>query len=522
MSTENEHNHSPSCSSTLSHSEVDASQLEKQAENPNQKQNGGTLNSPPSLEQQLKQKDPNLIEFDGPDDPLDPQNMPLWKKWILAVLLGSMTLVVTFASSVFSTATTVTAEEFGVPIEVTTLGTGLFVLGFAFGPIIWGPFSELYGRKIPLFTGYILFIIFQVPVAVAVNLETIMLCRFFGGVFAAAPPAVVGGYLADFFDPVKRGLAVAVFSAATFLGPILGPIIGGFVTQSYLGWRWNAWITMFMAGLFGGISFIILPETYAPVLLQQKAKKIRFATKNWAVRAKFDESPINFKNIVTRYLGRPFIMFALEPILLLITLYISFIYGIIYLLFEAYPVSFREERGYNLGVSALPFLAIAVGVFGGSVFVAYVTLTTMTANFEKNGTMSPEDRLIPMMVGGALLPIGCFWFAWTSSPHISPWPQIIAGVPLGAGLQIIFLQGLAYIVDVYLMHANSAISANTIVRACFGAGFPMFANAMYHNLGVNWATSLLGFLAVAFLPVPVLFYIYGARIRKLSKYSPTA
>ena len=71
------------------------------------------------------------------------------------------------------------------------------------------------------------------------------------------------------------------------------------------------------------------------------------------------------------------------------------------------------------------------------------------------------------------------------------------------------------------MHANSAIAANTLVRSIAGAGFPMFATAMYHTLGVAWATSLLGFLTAAFLPVPILFFIYGAKIRKMSKYSPT-
>ena len=359
MVSGSEHNYPAPHPSIPPQSEADSSQLEKQVEDSNQQQNDGPLNPPP------EKKDPNVVEFDSPMDPLNPQNMPPWKKWVLAISLGSMTLVVTFASSVFSTATAVTADEFGVSLEVTTLGTGLFVLGFAFGPILWGPCSEVYGRKFPLFTAYCFFIIFQIPVAVAVNLETILLCRFFGGVFAAAPPAVVGGCLADLFDPVNRGLAVTVFSAATFLGPITGPIVGGFITQSHLGWRWTAWITMIMAGLFGGICFVILPETYAPVLLQRKAKKVRITTKNQAVRAKFEESPVDFKNIVTRILGRPFIMLALEPILLLVTLYTSFIYGIIYLLFEAYPVSFREERGYNLGVSALPFLAIAVGVLRG-------------------------------------------------------------------------------------------------------------------------------------------------------------
>jgi len=91
---------------------------------------------------------------------------------------------------------------------------------------------------VPLFLGYVLFAIFQIPVAVAQNVETIMLGRFFGGLFASAPLAVVGGALADMWDPVERAYAVCAFAGGTFIGPVLGPIIGGFVTQSHLGWRW--------------------------------------------------------------------------------------------------------------------------------------------------------------------------------------------------------------------------------------------------------------------------------------------
>lgn len=281
-----------------------------------------------------------------------------------------MTLVVTFVSSVFSTAREVTARELGVSQEVMTLGTALFVLGFATGPVIFGPLSELYGRQMTFFIGYAVFFIFQIPVGVAQNLQTIFICRFFGGVGASAAPAIVGGYLADIFDPVRRGLPVAVFAAATFFGPILGPVVGGLLTQSYLGWRWTAWITMIMAALFGGVGLVVLPETYAPVLLHRKAKKIRLATRNWAIRAKIDETPVDLRAIFVRYLGRPFNMMASEPILLLFNLYISFIYGIIYLLFESCPVSFLEERGYSLSVSALPFLSIGVGVILGSCLVA--------------------------------------------------------------------------------------------------------------------------------------------------------
>lgn len=165
------------------------------------------------------------MDWDGPDDPENPQNFSVAKKWMITILMSSMTMWVTFSSSVFSSGTVVTAQEFHVSTEVMTLATSLVLCGFATGPLIWGPLSELYGRTIPLFVGYFIFIIFQVPVAVARNVETIMLFRFLGGLFGCAPLAVVGGAMADFWDPVDRGVAIAAFSAATFVGPLLGPVM---------------------------------------------------------------------------------------------------------------------------------------------------------------------------------------------------------------------------------------------------------------------------------------------------------
>ena len=126
--------------------------------------------------------DPNLVNWDGPDDPENPQNWPKSKKWLHTMLIASMTWIVTFASSVFSTGTIAVGAEFHISAEVATLGTSLFVLGFGLGPSIWGPLSELYGRMRPLFFAFFCFAVFQIPVAVAQNMETIMLCRFLGGV----------------------------------------------------------------------------------------------------------------------------------------------------------------------------------------------------------------------------------------------------------------------------------------------------------------------------------------------------
>ncbi|KAL4750468.1 hypothetical protein BDW72DRAFT_175739 [Aspergillus terricola var. indicus] len=466
-------------------------------------------------------KDPNLIEWNGPDDPGNPQNMPHWRKWIITMTLSSMTMWLTFASSVFSTATIVTAQQFGVSTEVMILATSLVVFGFAAGPLVWSPMSELYGRKYPLFLGYALFAIFQIPVAVAKNVQTILVCRFLMGFLGCSPLAVVGGAMADFWDPVDRAIAIALFSAATFVGPVLGPIVGGFLTDSYLGWRWTAWITLIASGSFGAIAWFVVPETYHPVLLQRRAAKLRKETGNQDLYAFLDHHRPTFGDIVRKYLFRPVQMLMLEPILILITLYLALVYGILYLFFEAYPVSFQEERGWtNEGVAGLPFIGIMLGVLCGVALIVWQTKTRFAHKLAKHGRVIPEERLVPMMVASVLLPGGLFWFGWTSSPNVHWLAQVAAGVPIGAGILVIFMQGLNYIIDVYMMFANSAIAANTLIRSSLGGAFPLFATQMYHKLGVPWASSLLGFITVAMIPIPIIFYIYGRKIRALSKFSP--
>ncbi|KAK5017109.1 hypothetical protein LTR39_001722 [Cryomyces antarcticus] len=300
-------------------------------------------------------------------------NWPVWKK---------LTFCITFASSVFSTATRPTALLFGVSNEVMVLATSLFVLGFASGPII--------------------------PVAVAQNLQTTMLCGFLSGFFGSAPLAIVGGTLADIWDPVDRGIAICVFSGATFIGPIAGPIVGGFLTQSYLGWTWTAYLMAIMGFSFGALGFLIVPESYAPGLLQQWAKKIRYETRNWTIHAEADESRVDFKAIMDKYLLRPFTMLFRELILLLITLYIGLIYGILYLFVEAYPISYQEERGWNAGVGALPFIGLVVGVVIGGLLIVWTTKTRFARKLMEAGHVVPEGLLPPMVVGGFMLPAGLF------------------------------------------------------------------------------------------------------------------
>ncbi|PSN69427.1 citrinin biosynthesis transporter CtnC [Corynespora cassiicola Philippines] len=463
-----------------------------------------------------------LVEFDGPDDPDNPKNWSTRRRWAITISMGLLVFTVTFASSIFSVNIGVVSEKFNVSVVTATLGVALFVLGFVFGPLIFGPMSELLGRRTPLFVGYALFALFQIPVAVAQNIATICVGRFLGGFFAAAPLSVVGGALADLWDPIPRAYAICVFAAGGFAGPVAGPIAGGFITESHLGWRWTSWITLIMAALFGAVGLWVIPETSAARILQVRAARLRRESGNPEFHSKADANKFSLETVLSVYLIRPFKMVVQEPILALMTAYMSFLYGIVYLLFEAYPVSFMQERGWSLGVSNLPFAAFIVGILLGAALIAYSTATNFTRSFHAHGKCIPEERLPPMIVGAVALPAGLFWFAWTSDPDITWVPQVLATALIGLGCMVPFWQGMSYLIDCYGFYSNSAIAINTFIRSFFGAFFPLFTHGMYADLGVPWATSLLGFICVAFVPVPVLFYVYGARIRERSKWAPTA
>jgi MFS transporter, DHA1 family, multidrug resistance protein len=206
--------------------------------------------------------------------------------------------------------------------------------------------------------------------------------------------------------------------------------------------------------------------------------------------------------------------------LLAMTLYSSLVYSILYLIIFAYPYSFQVVRGWKSGIASLPFLGIFVGIIICSIFMAIDTKT----RFQREAIRSkkpvlPEARLPPMIIGSFILPAGLFWFAWTSDPNITWVPQVLSGIFIGCGIFLVFLPSQIYIVDTYLLNANSALAATACARALMAAGFPLFGTQMYERLGVAWATSLLAFLCIAMIPFPILFYMYGDKLRMKGKFS---
>ncbi|KAG9584130.1 MFS general substrate transporter, partial [Aureobasidium melanogenum] len=478
---------------------------------------GGKPYPPP-----LPEREEYVVEFDGPNDPMHAQNWPFKKKLPVAASLGFVTLTAAFGSSIFSSATGAVALEYGVSREVGILGISLYVLGFATGPILWAPMSELYGRRIPLLIASFGFSIFSIAVAVGKDLQTILICRFFGGFMGACPLTVVGAVFADMFNNAQRGVAVTVFSIAVFSGPLLAPFIGGFITTSYLGWRWCEYITAIMG--FTGLALLVflLEETYPPVILVNKAAELRRRTKNWGIHAKQEEIEINLRELIEKNLGRPMRMLFTEPIVLLLSIYMAFVYGLLYLFLTFYPIVFQRVHGMSPGVGGLPYFGMILGEFFAGLYIV-IDVPSYNRKLKANNNIPiPEWRLPPVIIGGVLFGIGLLWFGWTGYREDIPWiAPTLSGLFTGFGIMSIFLQCLNYLIDSYLMFAASAIAANTFLRSLCGAGFPLFATYMIDGMGIQWAGTLLGCFAFLLVPLPILFYMKGAQIRGKSKFAPT-
>lgn len=463
-----------------------------------------------------------VVEFDGPDDPLHAQNWPMRKKVLTAIMLGYTTLVSAFTSSIFSTATGVVAAQYHVSTEVGLLGLSFYVLGFAIGPLFWAPLSELRGRRLPLVLSMFGFSIFQVGVGAAKDLQTILLCRLWGGMFGAGPLAVVAAVFSDMFDNRTRGLAITLFSMTVFSGPLLAPFIGGFIVDSSLGWRWTEWIVAIMGFVAFFLDFFFLEETYPPVILISKAAELRRRTKNWGIHAKQEEIEIDFRELINKNFSRPLRLLFTEPIVLLLSIYMAFIYGLLYLFLTAYPIVFQRIHGMRPGVGGLPYFGMIIGQLLAGLYVALTQPSYNRKLAANNGVPVPEWRLPPVIVGGVSFAIGLFWFGWSGYRSDVHWiVPTASGLFTGFGLLAIFLQSLNYLVDAYLMFAASAIAANTFLRSLAGAGFPLFSQPMFNALGVNWAGTLLGCVAVVLVPIPVIFYMYGEKIRQKSSFAPT-
>ncbi|KAK4635324.1 Major facilitator superfamily multidrug transporter [Fulvia fulva] len=464
------------------------------------------------------QEDPYVVVWIE-NDPRNPMLYSETKKWSLTALVAIATLAVAFVSSAYSGGAQEVIREFGCSQEIFTLGISLFVLGFAIGPLLWAPLSELFGRQVLFTTTYLGLTAFNAGAAGSQNIWTLIILRFFAGAIGSSPLTNAGGVIADMFSAKERGLAMSLFAAAPFMGPVLGPIVGGFVGET-VGWRWIEGVMAIFTGVLWIVGTLFIPETYPPVILRARAKKLSAMTgKVYKTKGDIDQGETTIGEVFKTSLSRPWVLLFQEPIVFLLSIYMAIIYGTLYMCFGAFPIVYQQLRGWSPGIGGLAFLGVAVGMLTAVAYAIFDNKRYSKVSDAYDGFAPPEARLPLCMVGSIAVPVGLFWFAWTNYPSIHWSVSIIAGAPFGFGMVLIFLGIMNYLIDGYTIFAASVLAANSVLRSLFGAAFPLFTTQMFNNLGIHWASSVPAFLALICVPFPFLFYKYGAKIRERCKYA---
>ncbi|KIY65819.1 MFS polyamine transporter [Cylindrobasidium torrendii FP15055 ss-10] len=468
-----------------------------------------------------------VVDWDGPDDPENPKNWTYSRKWRATVVVSLFTFVSPVASSMLAPAVMSIGADLGIHKEIIlSMTISIFVLAYAVGPLFLGPLSELYGRAIVLQLCNLFFLAWCLGCGFAQTEGQLLAFRFLSGLGGSAPLAVGGGTLGDMWAPEQRGKAIAIYSMGPLLGPVVGPIAGGWIAEKTT-WRWVFWSTCIFDVVVQVVGFMWLRETYAPVLLERKAKGIRQRQDlenggTVQVRTIYDaKGSRDWKQLFSKALIRPFALFFTEPIAQIAGVFQAFIFGVMYLFLTSIASIFQNVYHQRIGIAGLHYISLGLGLM----IAAQINARAMDAIFKslkaKNGGVGkPEFRAIPMIPGTIILPAGIFIAGWCADQH-THWIGVDVGLALlGGGMILVFQSMQAYIVDVYTLYAASALAAVSFWRSIAGFAFPLFAPAMWANLGYGKGATVLACVSIAIgCPAPFLFWKYGETVRKRSKFS---
>ncbi|KAL1956579.1 hypothetical protein VTO42DRAFT_7050 [Malbranchea cinnamomea] len=465
-------------------------------------------------------EDPNLVTWSGPDDPANPLNWSRRRKWAATLIVSCFTFISPVSSTLVAPALPRIADDFGISNSMEeALVMSIFLLAYAVGPFVLAPLSEIYGRVVVLQAANMVYLVFNTACGFAQSRSQILAFRFLSGLGGSAPQALGGGVLSDCWRAEERGKAIAIYSLAPFIGPAVGPIAGGYITQ-YTSWRWIFHSTSLADALVQILGFLFLQETYAPRILYRKAKRLREETGNPDLRTKYEQPDQSFVKILRKNLVRPFRMLFTQPAIQVLALYRAYLYGLMYLVLSTFPAVYGETYGQPPGPASLHYLALGIGFVIGLQICApindriYIYLKERYAHPGR-----PEFRIPLMLPGGLLAPVGLLIYGWVTHFHAHWIGADIGAVIFATGLIIGFQCAQSYVVDAYTRYAASATGAAAFVRTIAGFGFPLFAGKMYGVMGLGWGNSMLAFVSLGLgVVAPLGLWKYGEWLRSKSTY----
>lgn len=477
-----------------------------------------------------------LVDWYGDNDPENPYNWSLTQKTVLLLMIMFLTVSIYVGSAVYTPGIDELMLRFNVTRTVATVPLTTFVIGYGIGPLFLSPLteSETIGRNNIYIISLFIFFILQIPTALINNIPGLCVIRLIAGIFSSPVLSTGGASIGDIITFPYFPCALAVWAIGAVLGPSLSPLIGGAfklagdsVDGVDDGWRWPFWFMTIISGTCFVFLSLFLPETYGKTILYRRAQRLRAITGNNNIVTEDelnDDGTKSTTQLIISLIWRPMEITIMEPVVLLINLYCSLIYAILYLWFEAFPIVFFEVHQFTIIQMGLTYISIAVGVILGSImYVPYIYMK-FTKVVLKGDAFAPETFLPPSIVGSFCISFGMIIFGWTSSPEFHWFPPMIGSGIFAIGALLVFQSLFSYMGGSFFRYVASAFASNAFFRSVTAGCFPLFARPLFENTGsekfpVGWGSTILGFIALAMCLIPILFYIYGVQLRAKSKYA---
>ncbi|KAJ4425159.1 hypothetical protein N0V82_000214 [Gnomoniopsis sp. IMI 355080] len=466
-----------------------------------------------------------LVDWYYTDDPENPHNWSNIRRALVTTVICLYTFVVYMSSAIYTTSETGVMEEFGVSKTQAALGLSLFVLGYGTGPLIFSPLSELpsIGRNPVYIVTMFLYTIISIPTALVSNYPGLMVLRFLQGFFGSPCLASGGASVGDMYSLLNLPYAMIAWVSAAYCGPALGPLLSGY-SVPIMGWRWSLLEVIWAASPVFLVMFFFLPETSTPNILLRRAQRLRAFTGNdrFMSQSEIDQRNMKTSAVLVDAFIKPLEITLKDPAILFVQIYTAIIYGIYYSFFEVFPLVYPVYYDMDAGQIGLVFLCILVAcILGIAIYVSYIYFY-MNPRILAKGWPVQEDRLIPALVASFGPTIGLFIFAWTAAPQY-PWIAPTIGITLyGATVFVVMQCIFIYVPISYPKYASSLFAGNDFFRSALACGSILFAEPLFGNLGVARGTTLLGGLSTIGIIGIFLLYIYGARLRAMSKFAESS
>ncbi|UPL00978.1 hypothetical protein LCI18_011912 [Fusarium solani-melongenae] len=464
--------------------------------------------------------DPNIVTWDGPNDPENPINWSKSRKCINIGLMSLLTIISPLASSMFAPGVSQLMDDFNTySDELATFVVSIYMFGYAFGPLLFAPLSEIYGRLYLYKIGNVFFILSCVGAALSTSIDMLMVFRFLMGVVGSIPTTIGVGSIVDTVSLEFRGRAISLWAMGPLLGPSIGPTAGGYLIQA-AGWRWVYWFLAILGGAFSILLFG-MHESYAPVLLQRKAKRLRKETGNPDLRC--EQSTKSIESVKLAAMRPPKLLFA-SPVVFCIALYIGISNGILSLLIATFSFVYADQYSFDEGQAGLSFLPAGLGMMVGVLSFGSISdflVRRWKKKQELGSKYQPEIKVTPWLTvpTGLALPIGLFTYGWATEKQLHWIVPMIGVFVFSTGLLGMTITLQNYLVDSYPRHAPAGSAATTVVRSLVGALMPLSGLSLYQRLGLGWGNSLLGALSLILIPISLILYYFGERIRLGSRIS---